>query len=530
MAAHFGLSVRFLDPLPAFHGRAEGGQPEWPPSPLRLFQALVAAAARWGGSDLGDTEPALRWLERLPAPLIFAPRKEDGAALRIAVPNNDLDLVAAAWARGKTPGKGPAELKTLKTVRPAWLRGGDTVHYLWRLQVPLGDEIREHVSLLRRVADHLVTLGWGVDLVAGHGDLLNGEQVEGLAGERWSPGPGGEALRVPIAGTLDDLLARHAGFLRRVERDGYSAPPRIAAFETMAYHCEGMSTPRPVAAFALLRTDAGTMRAFDPAREALRVAGMTRHATRQAACRAGWPEERIARFVLGHGERPGDAHVSVGPARLAYLPLPTIEERDGDALVAGDVRRVMLTVQEDGHEDALAWARQVLAGQALHDQHRDQDVAILSLLPENNRVLQGYTCSAATWATVTPVVLPGHDHPSRYQRQIQAGLNHAEMQARLTRRTEGLLRKALEQAGLPPHLARSALLRWRHVSWWRGAAPASSYGIPDHLRRYPRLHVLLRFSDQRGPLRVPGPICIGGGRFLGLGLFAAVPDRTWDDP
>ncbi|MBX9622589.1 MAG: type I-U CRISPR-associated protein Cas5/Cas6, partial [Gemmataceae bacterium] len=48
MGSSFCVSVTFLDP--AFHGRGDGGEPEWPPSPLRLFQAVVAAAAaRWRG-------------------------------------------------------------------------------------------------------------------------------------------------------------------------------------------------------------------------------------------------------------------------------------------------------------------------------------------------------------------------------------------------------------------------------------------------------------------------------------------------
>jgi len=54
MSSHFCISVTFLDP--AFHGRADGGEPEWPPSPLRLFQSLVAAAHEgWKGSNV-------RWL------------------------------------------------------------------------------------------------------------------------------------------------------------------------------------------------------------------------------------------------------------------------------------------------------------------------------------------------------------------------------------------------------------------------------------------------------------------------------------
>src|SRR6516165_10389097 len=66
-SSYFCVSVAFLDP--AFHGRRDGGELEWPPSPLRLFQALLAAsAARWRESLFHDyAVPALKWLERQPA-------------------------------------------------------------------------------------------------------------------------------------------------------------------------------------------------------------------------------------------------------------------------------------------------------------------------------------------------------------------------------------------------------------------------------------------------------------------------------
>src|SRR5262245_13844583 len=72
MPRYFCLTIRFLQPYS--HGRGEDGQPEWPPSPLRAFQALVAAAAsRWNERvRVNHAAPALQWLERLPAPTIIA--------------------------------------------------------------------------------------------------------------------------------------------------------------------------------------------------------------------------------------------------------------------------------------------------------------------------------------------------------------------------------------------------------------------------------------------------------------------------
>jgi CRISPR-associated protein Csb2 len=64
MSMHLILTVRFLDRY--FHGRTDGDAPEWPPSPMRLFQGLVAAAARLGrGEPDGRAVAAFRWLEAL---------------------------------------------------------------------------------------------------------------------------------------------------------------------------------------------------------------------------------------------------------------------------------------------------------------------------------------------------------------------------------------------------------------------------------------------------------------------------------
>jgi len=39
------ISFRFIQPFPLFHGRTDANEPEWPPSPMRAFQALINAAS-----------------------------------------------------------------------------------------------------------------------------------------------------------------------------------------------------------------------------------------------------------------------------------------------------------------------------------------------------------------------------------------------------------------------------------------------------------------------------------------------------
>src|SRR5215813_10601266 len=113
------LSVRFHD------GRYHG-EPEWPPSPARLFQALVAAASR-GRSLRDDGRKALAWLEALPPPVIAAPAMRLGGRLINYVPNNDLDSV------GRDPGR-VSEIRTAKIVRPRLFDPRKTLLYAWRFE------------------------------------------------------------------------------------------------------------------------------------------------------------------------------------------------------------------------------------------------------------------------------------------------------------------------------------------------------------------------------------------------------------
>lgn len=531
MPSYFGLSIRFLDP--AFHGRRDGGLPEWPPSPLRVFQSLVAVAARRCGEALAPrVQSALQWLEQQPAPILVAPAGITSSGYRISVPNNAMDIVAAAWCRGNDSNSGdanPATHRTMKTVRPTLLLDGDTVHYLWLLSDHLTDEVRADVKTIADVASSVVALGWGIDMVVGHAALVSDEQAGALLGERWLPIGGAmeNGLRVPVRGTLDDLIRRHERFLGRLGADGFTAPPPLSVYKTVEYRRSTDPPRRPVAAFSLLRLDASGFRPFDTVRSALTVAGMTRHAAKCAGSRAGWPESKINSFVLGHGEAREAAHITVGPKRFGYLPLPSIESRgDGRARVVGSVRRVILTAFGDGCETEIAWARRVLSGQELVDENKDQPVALLSLLPANEKVVRHYVQPAAAWATVTPVVLPGYDDPAHYRRRLKNGSDTEEQKrllGRLSERIDGLLRKAIVQAGFSQVLADHAELEWRKVGFWPGTDLADRYGVPDHLKRFSRYHVRIRWRDaQKNAVLIPGPICLGGGRFYGLGLFAAI--------
>src|SRR2546421_6383196 len=102
----------------------------------------------------------------------MAPPGLEGAGYRLSVPNNAMDIVARAWARGNESGKGdanPATHRALKTVRPTHLPDGDTVSYLWPVPHPLPEEVRGFVRGLSAAPRGLVARGGGTDLSAGNG-------------------------------------------------------------------------------------------------------------------------------------------------------------------------------------------------------------------------------------------------------------------------------------------------------------------------------------------------------------------------
>ncbi|MDP1797732.1 MAG: type I-U CRISPR-associated protein Csb2 [Planctomycetaceae bacterium] len=524
MSDYLCLTVRFLQPY--YHGLRDGGEAEWPPSPLRLYQALVAAAAaRSHDNQPTETDQsALRWLEQCPLPTVIAPEgTRSTAPYRMYVPNNAADLVAGAWVRGNL-GASVAEHRTEKDVQPMHLHG-EAVHYLFQSE----GEDSSHLTTLRSIARSITHLGWGVDMVVGDGAALSEGEARQLDGERWHPGTGatGVNLRVPVKGTFTALTSKHQAFLRRLSVDGFRPVPPLTAFEVVTYRREFEPPERTVTAFQLLDPEAEMMRAFDTTRHTCRVAGMLRHVTGLAAVEARWDAERVSRVVFGHaGPRdtsdpscidpneegvisptPQSADDVVGANRLAYLPLPSLEFR-GKGLVVGSIRRALITSLGGNCRDEVRWTQRALSGRDLIGKQDGTSQALLAVIPQSEKMVQNYTKLAVTWSTVTPVILPGRDDRSQ-------------------RKAERLLRKAIRQAGFSELLAEHAEIEWRNVSFWPGGDLATRFFVPEHLRGYPRFHMRIVWKKSTTEtVAMKGPICLGGGRHYGLGLFAAESDRS----
>jgi CRISPR-associated protein Csb2 len=485
---HLLLTVRFLDDR--YHGLlASGGPPEWPPSPFRLFCALVAGVARRGELE-GDAGRALAWLQTLDPPDIIAPEAMTGQAITRYVPNNDGDKKPDRQDRLGTK----STIPTLFLLPP---NQNPEVHYLWNIRqifkVPY-----EHI---RTAARSLTALGWGIDMAFADAKLVHEEEIRRLSGTRWCPtrgeeNEGGIILRVPTTdaelqeSTLEDLKYCHQTTMQRIS---HGEPlhtvdaPRV--YERVLYIMD--PPPRHRAAFRLLHPTEDRSAVFAQTR-ANHVAAMTRNAMARIAAEQGQPQEWINRYVHGH-RRQGEEE---SLPRFSYLPLPTIEPRGREGEVLGAIRRLLVAELVDSEESDLRWARQMLPGQFLTDDKTGERKAMLAPLSREDWVLQRYVGRSDIWATVTPVVLPGSDDGK-------------------WAKAEKLFFKALRHAGYSPDAL--AELEFRNVSFWPGGDWALQFQRPDYLKEacWSVYHVRLRWKQE-----VAGPIALGAGRHCGLGTFA----------
>lgn len=490
---HLLIAVHWLDDR--YHGLLDReGPPEWPPSPYRLFQALVAGAARRGELE-AETGMALDWLQRLNPPMIIAPRSRHGQAVTHFVPNNDGD---------KKPNR--QDRLTGKTFRPTLMLDPPDIHYLW--EIPL-DQVSQAEGVCK-AARCLTSLGWGIDMAYADGQLIDGDQIAKLPGVRWYPRKNVQRydglLRVPTfdrgtgVGSLSDLKHAHQSALNRIQHGKpLNTVEKPKVFDRVFYESKERLLGRPYIVFEL-HQDEGSVFAYHQDR-LIHIAGMVRHLAIVAMGKAlpeGADAEWVNRYVAGH-----NCDDAVGHRQFSYLPLPSIGHRHADH----KVRRVMITapVGDDRLLQHLARRLNGLQLKPTAQTNLDHPPTLVRVHQDN--VARLYAQSADLWASVTPVILPGHD-------------DHKPD------KTRKLIEKALEQSGIDQRCE----FEWSAFSQFPKSLSAHKYGRdrrqtgyirPSHLLSQTAVHLKLRFHDG---LRVPGPLAIGAGRHCGLGMLARMDE------
>ena len=449
---------------------------EWPPSPWRVYQALVAGSAM-ERRRAPELEAALRHLETLSPPVVTAPRAAVLRAMRASVPDNDGDRVLALHAKGKPVAARTkaAELVSFRTRRARRFAG--TVTYEWEALA----ETPGHFPALGAIARSVSAVGQGIDVALARAELL--EAPSRPRGVRYTPSPDGRlAFSVPWRGGFDALQMRYRRERTRID------PGRVATRielspRSQGYRSELELPPMRWAAFSL-RTPDDRPLIVDGAR-GTQVAAMVRHAIHHAAKCLDLDAGLICE-LMGHG----------GDGRISVQPLPNVGYLHAD----GRIRRVLLVAPEWVDGDAWRSVVSRLAGAALVAEASGEAVGMLAPIAEPDPMLARYCGEGRCWTSATPVVLPGYD----------------SLRGRL--RPERSVRKLLRHAGVAEALLeRAAFARGSQL---RGSAHPLSYRRPGHLARYPCLHLSVEWT-----VPVRGPLALGAGVGYGLGLLVPVGEE-----
>jgi CRISPR-associated protein Csb2 len=502
----FALEAEFLTSRYVASLRGDRSVAEWPPHPNRLFSALAAALFE---CDFGtDAKEALTWLEKQEPPAISASEPSFRTPVTSFVPTNDKnDFYVKRGAKVTVFAKIDEGIDLRRNRQPRYfptvVPQTATVVYCWPNSSDA--EVNQCRPALQRLAENVTYLGHSSSLV--RVAICNDPPEPTLR-----PAPDGELadvmLRVPGPGRLDRLKSAYDLSLvvnRRIEPPegrfrGYVRTCR-AAGPTEAH---GVFDERMI----VFRRKQGCRL---PLRLCLQLASTVRSALIELA------EQPVPEMLSGrqdNGEKSDQPHTAI-------VPLPNIGSRYSDGTIMGFAIVVPHALSEPAR---AAERRAVLAAIGrLTTLHMGSAGAweIERVTAESRyKSLQPtrYTVASRCWATVTPVVF-GRFPDTLYSEEAQ---NMVREQCRMIGLPSPLRVELLAVSpvlGVPPSAQFPTLSTdGKPVATLfekgRHRLPRPSGG---HARPRVRSHVLIDFER---PVR--GPVLLGAGRYLGMGLCLPV--------
>jgi CRISPR-associated protein Csb2 len=502
-----------------FHEGRYHGMGDWPPSPARLFQALVAAAPKNKDALEQKSRDALTWLEKLAAwtaPVIGAPTKHEGQFVSLFVPNNDMDAPKVGGDLRKI-----AAIRTAtKKIKPKLFDASVPLLYVWRFD---GDD--SHAKNICNIADGLYQLGRGVDMAWAVAEVLDEATAEArltnYRGVIYRPSEQGQGVELacPENGSLASLGKRYAERAQRFRCNGNKTEFANASkprFRSVAYNSPATrllfdirrttDTGSPFASWPLKRTTALVQKLRDDAVEKLK---------------AHHDDGKINKSLISR-----DATESDKALRVRIIPLPSI----GFVHVDRSIRRVLVEVPPDCPipADDVAWALagldvashgvSVATGEVTaEDYWMEQLVAA-----DDDSMLRHYDLAenraSRLWRSVTPLALPTSRRridPAKQHKLEQGGAKNGSERQSENRSAAHEVLQALRHAGLRHRVVD---VRVQREPFEAKGERAEAFADGTRFSKHQLWHVEIEFTEP-----VSGPIVLGSGRYLGLGLMAPVP-------
>lgn len=442
---------------------------EWPPSPDRLFSALVDSMA--SGAD-GHGADALRWLEKQRPPEVLCPPHGIRSRRESWVPVQDKKS-GGRYLNGSGPGMPPV------TRKPRWFPAvvlpdnERVVTMAWESEPPEG------------VAGELARLAAGVPRLGHSSSLVRisvGAAKKETGRTRFVPDRNGAmAIRCPQEGRLDELLDGH----RRAEEEGIVWHPSPPA-EWPRYSRRGGSAEEqgswPPPSLAWGRWTVLAFAGGAPAAEAFPTVARVVRSAIALSC------DGAAQEVIS-GRTP-DCRPSQRP-HMAIVPMLNVGWRHSDGSLLGLAAIMPNSVaSESTAAEILGKAAARLAGGGAAGRIVLNGGASVGFEPaDGRRGLQPdrYRQASKSWATATPIAIDRHVRRGR-----DPGPGIAD---------------SVERMGLP----RPSSVRVSRDGLLYGASHAARW--VRHAGRGGLWHASIEFEQA-----VPGPVMIGAGRYRGLGL------------
>lgn len=487
------------------------GTGDWPPSPARLFQALVAGAAQ-GNLLSAEDSAALAWLEQLPPPEIKGPSVRRGQRFTNYVPNNDLDAV------GSDPRR-VGEVRAGKLIRPYIFDVEVPFLYAWRFEP--SDDANHRAGEICALTERVYQLGRGVDMAWACGEVLDDAALESWlvrhGGALYRPTQGGEgsSLDCPIPGSLESLRNRFAANGMRFSRVGeeievlFSQAPK-PRFRSVRYNSS------PIRHLFDLRSTTGDS-SFDPY-PLVRVSELTLSVRDKAVDRLtttlSQRTAELKRVLIGRDATDADK-----AARVRIVPLPSIGHHHADR----SIRRVLVEVPPNcpiGADD-IAWAFSGLAIEAGEvDTETGEITGETRLVPAEERtMLRHYGVDTTErhrqWRSVTPAALPETAKRRRIDpRHLREEAKDGRERAREQNIASTAVLHALRHAGID---AQVSTIRVQREPFDAKGSRAEAFATETRFAKERLWHIEIVFAEP-----VAGPLLLGDGRYLGLGLMAPV--------
>lgn len=543
----------------AFDDRARA---EWPPHPSRFFSALVATHYESEPRSTDERE-ALVWLEQQGAPAIVASEAFEREVATVFVPVNDTSVVsslddeaaavdearaALEQARASSAKKVPALEKKLAKAKarfdealkkavspvPAGKEGKDgplraaavlperrtrqprtfpsvtpaepRVVFVWPKAAPTAKQRSAIDALTARV----VRLG--------HSSSLVSIRVTDRPGEpTWIPDETGEIVATSEERILRVVEARQLAELDVRFEQSADVPGRVmpAAFQRYLRPSGVRDERVPTTSFG---RDWIVLRRVDGLRlPSARVVDVAR-AVRGALLKSFG--EDAPEILSGHGS-PGER--SMRP-HLAVVPLPFVAHERADGALLGVALVLPMEATRDERNAVYRavdqWRRGLHLGERADARRLPVNLGrsgqlILSVLdhdaPPSTLLPHTWSTRSRRWSSATPIALdrnPGDLRSSDDRKRARAYVE-----------AEATIAKACEHIGLP----RPATVTAMASAPLAGADKARAFspfstGKPPGKRVL--VHATLTFDEP-----VEGPILLGSGRYLGLGLFRPLRDH-----